>query len=158
MAGRGKGSMCQVCHQVIYIPSWMCVLSDVCKRHRGEPSTAKPLNVTELDWLQSKSRASLLTDVPKDPDDLWPGAPRITSSVCLSSLWEIWDVNMDPKVASGNFKRSSLKRSTSGSQKVRAAAVRAEHSTRASSTPTDWRNDKWWTFRLIHKSCHRDGE
>lgn len=37
MPGRGKGSMCQVCHQVIYIPGWnICVVSWVKAAERGE--------------------------------------------------------------------------------------------------------------------------
>lgn len=58
-----------------------------------------------------------------------PDLSPVAEDPFLSQFWlKLWVFNMDPKGPSSTFKRSSLKRTTSGSQKVRWSLFGA-HST-----------------------------
>lgn len=63
-----------------------------------------------------------------------PDLSPVAEDPFLSQFWlKLWVFNMDPKGPSSTFKRSSLKRTTSGSQKVRWSLFGA-HSTGDSET------------------------
>lgn len=99
----------------------ICVLSVGSKLQRGERS---------LDTFNDVRRVIVWSASPEAAAMPWFQCEHLRSlpvSDVVTSLWgslfKFHVVNMDTKGPSGTFKRSSLKRSMSGSQKVRPSSL-----------------------------------